>query len=921
MDAPGVWGPSFWARTFLRAARWRLTWTGESATLDTASRTANRTAGHVAGRTRQITLDELGQLNVRNGWVWSAISWPGLVEELGGLRPDTVQALQAEISAALDRRQQQARFAQDSAALLSWWADVSCHLGRPRWIARDQIRELNARRLLLPGGLSGAVTDPVLADLVAQQPPQWWQALRVRQTGLTDLVDQHNQTVLENEPTRLADFFATVEKTPLNPEQVQAVLCFDNRVQVVAAAGSGKTSTMVARAAYAAGQGFVAPERILVLAFNHAAAKQVGDRLQARLGPTGILSSTFHRFGLQVITDVLGHRPPMSQEAKERGGLALIERLVGNLCETDPSFAANWTMFRLVFADELPPFGSEEDRSADTRRARENGLLTLDGKIVRSHEEQMIADWLHVNGVDYAYEHDYAHPTAGTHQQYKPDFYYPDIDVWHEHFALDRHGQPPAHFKGYLDGVAWKRELHQQMGTTLIETTSAGIRDGSGFTHLAAELTRRGITVQPRTRPDVDLRRQAHDQDLYELLNTFLSNTKSNLLKDADLRSRARLSAASPIRTRLFLDVFLPVRAAWDQRLSDSNTIDFHDMINQATELIRAGRWTNPYELVMVDEFQDTSVARTALVEALLDAPHRYLFTVGDDWQSINRFAGADPSIMADFDDRFGPGSRTVRLQQTFRFPQSLCDIAGRFVSRNPAQLAKTVTSEQPETSPTVRAVACPAAPTRRSPPPGGPEMIPAHREICRHLGQLHTTHLEAARTATTPTPRTSVRILSRYNRTLKNLQDTVPVRNWPGLDITFTTVHRSKGDEAEHVIVVDLEDRRFPCARADDPLLAIAQPRPDPYPLRRGTTTVLRRPDQGPTKRPAPHRAGKRVPLPRGTPTRRDRITRPRRPAGPDRALPHLHSPDEDPGGQRNPVLGLQPVHVRMPRDPTGPD
>jgi DNA helicase-4 len=46
------------------------------------------------------------------------------------------------------------------------------------------------------------------------------------------------------------------------------VVCFDNRVQVLAGAGSGKTSVMVARAAYAVDRGFVAPDRILLLAFN-----------------------------------------------------------------------------------------------------------------------------------------------------------------------------------------------------------------------------------------------------------------------------------------------------------------------------------------------------------------------------------------------------------------------------------------------------------------------------------------------------------------------------------------------------------------------------------------------------------------------------------------------------------------------------
>ena len=54
--------------------------------------------------------------------------------------------------------------------------------------------------------------------------------------------------------------------------------------------------------------------------------------------------------------------------------------------------------------------------------------------------------------------------------------------------------------------------------------------------------------------------------------------------------------------------------------------------------------WNSPYELVMVDEFQDASQARARLAKALVEDKDACLFAVGDDWQSINRFAGADLS-------------------------------------------------------------------------------------------------------------------------------------------------------------------------------------------------------------------------------------------------------------------------------------
>src|SRR6476659_7085236 len=113
-------------------------------------------------------------------------------------------------------------------------------------------------------------------------------------------------------------FFDTIEKTPLTDEQARAVVCYDNRVQVLAAAGSGKTSVMVARAAYAVSRGFVSPDRILLLAFNRNAADELQERIKGRFAAAGIRSdgiraSTFHSFGLDMIGRATGKKPRLAQ--------------------------------------------------------------------------------------------------------------------------------------------------------------------------------------------------------------------------------------------------------------------------------------------------------------------------------------------------------------------------------------------------------------------------------------------------------------------------------------------------------------------------------------------------------------------------------------------------------------------------------
>src|ERR1019366_1993878 len=101
-------------------------------------------------------------------------------------------------------------------------------------------------------------------------------------TDLEARVQIVNDQVMESELIERRAFFDSIERTPLSEEQARAVVCFDNRVQVLAAAGSGKTSIMVARAAYAVDRGFVPPDRILLLAFNKTAATELQDRVSER---------------------------------------------------------------------------------------------------------------------------------------------------------------------------------------------------------------------------------------------------------------------------------------------------------------------------------------------------------------------------------------------------------------------------------------------------------------------------------------------------------------------------------------------------------------------------------------------------------------------------------------------------------------
>jgi len=441
---------------------------------------------------------------------------------------------------------------------------------------------------------------------------------------------------------------------------------------------------------------------------------------------------------------------------------------------------------------------------------------------VKSLEECVIADWLFYNGVAYDYERRYEFDTAtDTHRQYRPDFYYPDAEMYHEHFALDADGQPPKHFDNYADGVRWKREQHAARGTALVETTSFGLRSGEALHHLSERLGESRIELDPnpdRELPDTGAKPMP-DADLIGLMRTFIAHAKSNCLSLEDMAERLRQMPEDQFkeRYRRFLEIAGPVFQAWDDALADERSIDFEDMLNMAAELLEQGHYESPYELVMADEFQDASRARARLCRALVNRPGRYLFAVGDDWQSINRFAGADVSVMTGFREWMGHG-QVLKLEQTFRCPQALCDVSSRFISRNPAQIAKTVRSATPARGPVLQAFQM----NRREEVQDG---------VRQYLAKLHQQLLSGA-VPRGRGGRVTVFILGRYRNDRSALPADWKTAFGSTMDVEFLTAHRSKGREADYVILPGLVSRGFPSLRSDDPVLSLAMPEGDTFPL-----------------------------------------------------------------------------------------
>ncbi len=596
--------------------------------------------------------------------------------------------------------------------------------------------------------------------------------------------------VSSNAPSVQAAILAALPN-PLTNEQAEAVSTDEDVTLVLAGAGTGKTSVVVGKVAHLVRNQGVSPDEVLVLAFNKKAVAEIKGRFTGDLSRTRV--HTFHGFGHRVIADVERARPTVAGFAGDSALPDTLRDILNELLD-DPKESdamANFIASYHGAYESAFDFHTQDEYDAYIRSVE---LRTLSGVRVKSFEELEIANYLTKHGVKFCYERPYEVSTrTGEYRQYRPDFFLPDYDIYIEHHALDERGNPPRGWEGYRERVEWHRRTHIKYGTKLIETYSWQHREGILLDKLGERLEREGIRLERVSQRELvlELARQLIDW-LAKLLEKFLNHFKTNGLSPEELRARAS-RRGTLWRNEGFLEVFKRVRARYEQRLRAEGKLDFHDLIDRAAHYIREGRWETPYRYVVVDEFQDISKGRMKLLQALRRDDTAY-FLVGDDWQSINRFAGSDVGLLRNCGDYLGH-VQTRTLTKSFRFGDGILGPSTEFVLSNPGQWKRTLTSAS----------------------------VTDDRGITVIYADDPVTGLQRAREDIQASARGnghSVLMLGRYKSSEKVLHAKAPSEE-------FSTVHRAKGREADYVVVLDLKDGRwgFPSRIEDNSLLELVLP------------------------------------------------------------------------------------------------
>ncbi|WP_210455133.1 UvrD-helicase domain-containing protein [Vibrio crassostreae] len=627
------------------------------------------------------------------------------------------------------------------------------------------------------------------------------------------------QSYIHNQLTEYASFFEEVESNPLTEKQRIACITDNDNNLLLAGAGTGKTSVMVGRTGYLINSEQATANDILLLAYGRIAAKEMDERIKDKLGFDDVRASTFHSLGMKIIAEVEGSKPNLSPfeddiKAKSKWMNDRLEQLM-----LDDGYRESLLEYfsSYYFVDKNPfEFQSEGEY---LQYLTDNDIRSLKGDQVKSYGEVVIANWLFRNGINYEYEASYRFDVStDQYRQYHPDFYLPDHDIYIEYYGTDEHGNtaPWIDKDRYQESIEWKRQTHKQYQTGYVEVFYHQHKVGTLLQVLENKLLDREVEFNPIPPQDLlnNLRQLGQVTELAKLFSALVDMYKAACLDDVAIENVIR-NSIDPKQTEKALDLLYPLYSRYELFLREKQWIDFNDMISKALMYVQSGQFVSSWKYILVDEFQDISEPRARLVKALRDSlPGTSLFCVGDDWQAIYRFSGADVKLTTNFVEYFGATSET-KLDLTFRFNSAIGDVATQFVTRNPVQIKKDIQSLIKVNKPAVSIL-------RQGRNEQG--VSPLEKTLNAVLTCVHTSGKPA---------QNKVYLLARFWHQMPDYTQLQEInRQYPSLQITCQSFHASKGKEADYVIITGLTTGKhgFPSQKVTPPLVDALLPKGDDY-------------------------------------------------------------------------------------------
>jgi len=200
------------------------------------------------------------------------------------------------------------------------------------------------------------------------------------------------------------------------------------------------------------------------------------------------------------------------------------------------------------------------------------------------------------------------------------------------------------------------------------------------------------------------------DQDQLSLIKKIMKELEINT---DQFNPKAFLSAISSAKNEMmesqefsnqangyYEETVSKVFSKYQNFLKENNSLDFDDIINFVVKIFSnfpevLEKYQNHFKYIMVDEYQDTNKAQYLLIK-LLSQKYGNLCVVGDDWQSIYKFRGADIKNILSFEKDY-PNAKVIHLEQNYRSTQTILDAAYGVISKNINRKDKNLWTEKKE--------------------------------------------------------------------------------------------------------------------------------------------------------------------------------------------------------------------------------
>ena len=581
-------------------------------------------------------------------------------------------------------------------------------------------------------------------------------------------------------------------------EQIKAISTRRKNTEVIARAGSGKTTTIKNRARFLIQHCGVDPSTILMLAFNKNAVEEMEDKMLEAVGNESIpFIMTFHALAYSIV-----HPKETLIYDNPRTGIETLSQIIQSFIDDKIRDPDNGQVIRsLMMAQFREEWGRIEkggfhlpkEEMLSFRRALRRE--TLHGEFVKTEEERALANTLFEHNV--LYEHNPRKrrnnnsKTISTFFVNGPKGNTIVIDLTDNTFGLEDirkqknywEGECGCNYYSINNEVVNNREEMIERLKRLCE--SAGI--------LFYKLTEDELWKKVKER--------AIDRFTKSIV-TFIGRCRKREIEPWKLEEMQRYHIPIKPEENLFISIARDIYEIYVQELESQSIEDFDGLMSTATSYVKSGRAVirrngktgllKDLTHILIDEYQDFSYLFDNFLKAIrCECPEASIFCVGDDWQAINAFAGSDVKFFLDFPKSY-PASGQYYISTNYRSRTEIVNAGNclmndhsiRSFQGNGGRISLGYNDEL--------------------------QLFPDEEEL---FGKNHVFAAVVRLTQSFIRKGKTVAILSRTNDEIKKLQKDLPnlfAKSIRG-KIFVSTVHKFKGEEKDAIIVLDAVEGKFP--------------------------------------------------------------------------------------------------------------